>query len=639
LCGILAVATPDGLPPASLLSASLDLMSHRGPDGRGVWVREEESGPRVWLGHRRLAIIDRSDGGAQPMARDDLVVTYNGEIYNYLELRTELRGLGHEFRSDSDTEVLLRAYQEWGVACVQHLNGMFAFALWDEGRMRLVVARDRFGEKPLHLSWDPTRSRLALASEIKPLLALPQVSHRLRERSLYRFFAFAEQAGSRETLWEGVERLPNAHTLTLQWTGSSFEAEIQPYWQIEPGRTLDLSPAKAAERFAELFRDSVRLRLRSDVPVGTSLSGGLDSSVVVCQISELLGRGSVQKTFSARMHDPRLDEGRYIGEVLRHTGLEGHSVWPNTDGLHECFARFCYHLEEPVWATSQFAQHEVMRLAQQHEVTVLLDGQGADELLGGYRPYFRVHYVDLLKRGKYATLAREWSGFRRRHPRAFPLDRRGAMAIAMPWALQAWRHLRRQPESGFAKGPLHGWLREDWLEGFSGEHPHFNAGGTGTALRQRLHHDALGGPLQELLRYGDRNSMAASREVRQPFLDHRLAELAFALPDEHKIHEGETKVLLRRASADLLPRAIHERQDKLGYEAPLRSWLNGALQSWARERLAAPPSGLRDLVAPKLVDTFDQGVATESQARLVFATLTLFQCWEELSSIGGDAGE
>ncbi|HEY7543580.1 MAG TPA: asparagine synthase (glutamine-hydrolyzing), partial [Blastocatellia bacterium] len=396
MCGIFGILRDNFNPGDETVALSLRLIAHRGPDGEGVWKRASEQSPYVALGHRRLAIIDLSDAAAQPMSSDDgsLHITYNGEIYNYVELMTELEALGHVFRSRSDTEVILRAYEQWGAGCLDRFNGMFAFAIWDERKRELFAARDRFGEKPFHYSWNPQTGFFAFASEIKSLLALSEVDSSINDRALYRFIAFQELAGSDRTLWRGVKRLPHAHFLKLRWRGDRFDLTIRRYWDIDLEREENMTLTEAAARLRELFADSIRLRLRSDVPVGSSLSGGLDSSAVVCQI-HALGAAGGQKTFSARMEDPALDEGQYIKAVLDQTGIEGHEVWPSSAELERIFPRLCYHLEEPFLSTSQFAQHLVMRLAAEHGVTVLLDGQGADELMAGYKPYFLARYADL----------------------------------------------------------------------------------------------------------------------------------------------------------------------------------------------------------------------------------------------------
>ena len=506
-------------PQMEHIATYLSLMSHRGPDGEGVWARPTDTPPFVALGHRRLAIIDLSAAAAQPMTNDDqtLWLTYNGEIYNYVELMAELEAKGHRFRSHSDAEVVLRAYEEWGVDCLQRFNGMFAFAIWDERKKELFAARDRFGEKPFHFAWDAQRGCFAFASEIKALLALPQVDASIDDRALYRLIAFQEQAGAEQTLWRGVKRLPHAHWLRLSWRGHGFDLTIRRYWDIDLERTEELSLREAATRFQEIFADSVRLRLRADVPVGSSLSGGLDSSAVVCQI-HALGAAGGQKTFSARMEEPELDEGHHISAVLGQTGVEGHEVWPSPYELEALFSKLCYHLEEPFFSTSQFAQHLVMRLASQNGVTVLLDGQGADELLAGYQPYYLTRYADLADRWQLPALWHEWRGFRRRHARSFPL---GAKPLAARLFPQVYRSVARNGRSA-SHSPgsnLGQWWDSAWLAEFVDEPPPELPAARRDKLTRKLYADTMRGGLQELLRYGDRNSMAWSREVRQPFLD------------------------------------------------------------------------------------------------------------------------
>lgn len=577
MCGILGLVRGSAQPDSGWIRQGLKILAHRGPDGTGAWTRPGDTAPRVAFGHLRLAILDLSPAAAQPMTSTDgrKVLTYNGEIYNYLEVRAELEGRGRRFRTRSDTEVLLQAYEEWGADGLARLNGMFAFALWDEERQELFAARDRFGEKPFHYLWDPQRQLFAFASEIKALLALPEAPRELDERALYRYVAFQELAGAEPTLWKGIRRLPHAHFLRLRWQTERLELEVRRYWDLDLERQDDPGFDAAAERFAELFADSVRLRLRSDVPVGSSLSGGLDSSAVVCQI-HALGAAGGQQTFTARMEDPALDEGHHVAAVLAATGLTGHEVWPRSEILEQQFVRLCHHLEEPFLSTSQLAQHLVMGLAAEHGVIVLLDGQGADEILAGYRPYFLTRYADLAERRRLLALWRERRGFRSRHSRAFPLSAKALLARLLP----------RRPAAGLPFwGALAGWWHPDWRAGFADERPRGLPPSRRDGLTRRLYADTMQGELQELLRYGDRNSMAWSREVRQPFLDHRLAEMLFALPPEHKLRDGESKVLLRRAVRGLVPASILARQDKLGYQAPLLQWLRGPLADWTAERL------------------------------------------------------
>jgi asparagine synthase (glutamine-hydrolysing) len=631
MCGILGIVSAGEWVDPAAVRAGLDVQAHRGPDGDGVWVRPGGAAPFVALGHLRLAIIDLSDAAAQPMESDggSLVITYNGEIYNYLELMAELEARGHRFRSRSDTEVILAAYGEWGAGCLAHLNGMFAFAIWDERRRELFAARDRFGEKPFHYIWDEGAGRFAFSSEIKGLLALPGVEAETDDRALFRFVAYQELAGSEQTLWRGVRRLPNAHWLRVRWSGGasrSLELATGRYWDIDLDRTESMTRDEAARRFAELFEDGVRLRLRSDVPVGSSLSGGLDSSAVVCQI-HALGAAGGQKTFSARMEDPTLDEGEYIAAVAEQTGIEGHEVWPHAGELETLFPRLCYHLEEPFIQTSQFAQHLVMRLASEHGVTVLLDGQGADEMLAGYTPYFSAWYGHLADRWALGALWRERAGFRARHSRPFPLTMRmllGRMFGPIAGRRRDGAALRGgAPAAAWAE--MGSWWNGEWLAEFRDDAPPELPRSKRDGLTRKLYADTMCGELQELLRYGDRNSMAWSRELRQPFLDHRLAELLFALPPEYKLDRGETKVVLRRAVRDLIPPRVLNRQDKLGFQAPLPSWLGGDLRTWAEGQLDQAVGDFGGRLAPDARERFGREASglDERRARAVFSILTL----------------
>ena len=637
MCGIFGVLRPDRQTQPEQVSTCLSLLSHRGPDGEGVWRRPADMAPFVALAHRRLAIIDLSAAAAQPMSSDDgsRWITHNGEIYNYVELMQELQAKGHRFRSVSDTEVILKAFEEWGADCLSRFNGMFAFAIWDERKQELFAARDRFGEKPFHYTWDAQRGFFAFASEIKSLLALPEVACALDDRALYRFLAFQELAVAEQTLWQSIKRLPHAHWLKLSWRGDSFDLTVRRYWDIDLERTEEMSLQHAAEHFSELFADSVRLRLRSDVTVGSSLSGGLDSSAVVCQV-HALGAAGGQQTFSARMEDPALDEGKHIATVLSKTGIKGHDVWPSADELEKLFPKLCYHLEEPFLSTSQFAQHLVMRLASENDVTVLLDGQGADEILAGYQPYYLTRYGDLASDWQLFKLWQEWRGFRQRHDRAFPLNAKALAARLSPGLYQLVSRNSKDRSSSRDFWPeMRAWWNVEWLAEFADEPPPALPVTRRDQLTRKLYADTMGGELQELLRYGDRNSMAWSREVRQPFLDHRLAEFLFTLPPEYKHRQGETKVVMRRAMKGLLPEPILNRQDKLGYQAPMAAWLSDSLESWAAEKLQQTIANLDGRMSAGAADQFMNLTRPlkVSDAWAVFSLLTIGETREQLQAV------
>jgi asparagine synthase (glutamine-hydrolysing) len=580
MCGILGLIEfrEDGA--KGRVERASKLLSHRGPDGDSIWM-DRCGSEHVVLGHRRLSIIDLSCAGAQPMLqmadgairptrsggeRARFALVYNGEIYNYLELREQLRADGIRFTSTSDTEVLLAAYARWGEECLPRLNGMFAFAVWDTERRRLFCARDRFGEKPLYYALDRQRGRFAFASEVKALIGLGAASADLNLRRVYRFMRFGEQSGVDETIWEGVHRLLPSSSMVIHVNGDDFQLRTRRYWDVSVAPVGPHDLQGAATGFAELFQDSVRLRLRSDVPVGTSLSGGLDSSSVLCQI-HALGAAADQRAFTARMDDPLLDEGKHVDVVLSATGVTGFSVVPCAADFLASFDDLVFHQEEPFETTSIFASYIVQRLARAHGVTVMLDGQGADEFLAGYAHYPAVILSDFARRGRFRAWHRERSAVKR----SLRLD-------PVPWraALHYWLSSRGQRRNGATTVQIDverdvSFLNPDVQQNFRHEEARTVAV-AGDALKTRLYVDLMHGHLQELLRYADRNSMAASREIRLPFLDHRLVEYSLSLPSRFLLGDATSKKVLREAMRGVVPAAILARRDKVGFVAPWTSW-------------------------------------------------------------------
>lgn len=576
MCGIAGVLAFDEQVHLSSLVAMKDAMVHRGPDGGGEMLA---AGGRVGLASRRLAIIDLSPDAAQPMFTGDgsISIVYNGEIYNYLELRKELESAGGAFHTSSDTEVILKAYESWGTDCLSRLNGMFAFALWDGKLQQLFVARDRFGERPFYYHLSP--HRFVFASEIKALLIYPDVPRHPNEYSIVRYLSLAQVDGEEDTFFDGIRQLPPAHHMLLRLDGSR---RLQRYWGIAgTGEVQGGDREDHARRFRELFIDSVRLRLRSDVPVGSSLSGGLDSSSVVGAVHTLLdeqGPGT-QSTFSARHADSPLDEGRHIDAVLDLTRLNGHSVWMKGEALLEDVDRLIWHQEEPFVGTSQYAQYRVMELARTHGVTVLLDGQGADEVLGGYHPpSFGGRYIGLLVALQPLTLVREMLAYGRRHGQPMnSLRHLGASLLPRPMRLQM--KMRYSGTKGLLRREViqRHWDRlasHRWID-------------MGSPLKTELHETLTHSSLPSLLRYGDRNATAFSREARLPFLDHRLVEYAFRLPDDMLVRDGVTKVVLRDAVRGLVPETVRQRMDKIGFATPEAEWFRGPLRGWMERVIAA----------------------------------------------------
>ena len=631
MCGIVGLVSRGPERHDDIVTRGRDLLAHRGPESAGLWTAlDRHETARVTLGHRRLCILDISERSSQPMlltrearvrpsgqdidAEADLALVFNGEIYNYVELRAELTALGHRFVTSGDVEVLLLAYAQWGTDCLTRLNGMFAFAIWDGRRDELFCARDRFGEKPFHYVLDEPRGVFAFASEIKALMGMGVADPEFDERALYRYFRFGEQAGAEATIWSGVRRLPPAHATVVRFAGGVPEMRTWRWWSLPPrGERAD--DAETIAEFRDLFADSVRLRLRSDVPVGSSLSGGLDSSSVVSQVS-VLGAAAGQLAFTAAMDDPAMDESRYARLVVERAGVHGHSVTPTAEALVEEFDRLFYHQEEPFPSTSIFASYLVQRLARDHGVTVLLDGQGADEFLAGYAHYPAAALVDLARTGEFVRWWRE-----RRALRA----RTGGDPVPPRAALWQWWHARGAPGEPIAIDATRPvpFLTREAAQAHEGEAPR-RSSVTGGLLDARLRADLLEGHLQELLRYADRNAMAFARETRLPFLDHRLVELVMTRPIELSYRDGESKWVLRRAMRGIVPDEILDRRDKVGFATPWARWTAGPQRAVLEERLRSAERDLEGFVRPNAL-TLDSpaalGVMALSSMRAQFVRI------------------
>ena len=585
MCGIAGFFNLDGSPLDLSLVAQANLVQrHRGPDDEGYLLVNTASGRTVSCGgpdsdqrlslpaidefrdqnfdlalcFRRLAILDLSPTGHQPMCSADgkAWIVFNGEIYNYLELRSQLISLGHQFQTGSDTEVILAAYREWGNECLQHFNGMFAFVIWDASAKALFVARDRFGEKPFHYVYEPGKV-FAFASEMKGLWAKGVVKRKLHAETLALYESYNQVDSGEQTFFEGIQRLPQAHYLVLS---SDSRLRTQRYWDLnleirDEGKT----DVWYADRFRELLTESIRMRLRADVPVGSSLSGGLDSTAVVSVINRLLPANAVQKTFSARFDDPARDEGKWMALVTKANRVEPHDVWPTAEGFWSELQSLFWHQEEPFTSTSVYAQWNVMRLAREHEVTVLLDGQGADETLGGYHAYFDVIADDLiksLKLSRYFSWRKQCQDLHGVSPGSFKRILIQSLPSGTKNTVKSFRQMTGSLPS---------------LKPLTPTYPAEFKKASG--LRKLLWWNTTRQGLVELLRYADRNSMAHSREVRLPFLDHKLVEFVFSLPERQLHRNGWTKWILRESVRDIIPAEIADRVDKLGYMPPQQRWI------------------------------------------------------------------
>ncbi len=591
MCGIVgAYHLAQGMLDSHCLQQANNILRHRGPDGEGYLLFNTSSGahslrngpdtpaniqhpqisdgvdfvPDLIFGHRRLAIIDLSPSGHEPMtvAGENLWVTFNGEIYNYLELRDELKSKGYVFHTESDVEVLIQAYAAWGLDCLSRFVGMFAFALWDQARHRLWCVRDRIGIKPFYYVSTPTQ--FSFASEIKALRVIDPTACRPDMAQLFWFLHYGRIYNAPHTFFEGVRELPGGHYLLVEnW----HVGEPVCWWDVNLGRaraTYNYSDPQG--EFLRLMNDSVRLRLRSDVPVGTCLSGGLDSSTIVALATQQLNGGRMN-SFSAVYPVKGLDESHYVDIVAHSFHTIGHQISPDPTPFLNLMEKITWHQDIPTAAPGVYTQNFVMQLAQGN-VTVLLDGQGGDELLAGYLSHV-VYYLSDLRRRNPVRWIREQAAFIRGvWPR---------FNAALNWhefSYRVYGYLTR------GRRPVH--LLRPELEGLAiqrqASSPLLRLEGA-DVLNNFLYQSLLRDSIPGLLHYEDRNSMAYSIEARVPFLDHRLVEFALGVPPEQKIQGAETKVFMRRALRGILPDAILDRKDKLGYPTPLSHWLRGQLKS------------------------------------------------------------
>lgn len=583
MCGISAVISMERQPLQELAVCMSDLVTHRGPDGRGVTVlgRSARQGEflvsddglgTVALGHVRLAIVDLSENGHQPMPSLDgrFWITYNGEIYNHQELRGELEVLGVRFKSNTDTEVILAAFAQWGSECLHRFNGMFAFVLFDRLNQEVFIARDRFGVKPLYF-WRSAGGLLAFASEIKQFSALPGWHARLNAQRAYDFLNWGVSDHTSDTLFSDVCQLRGGEYAVVSLENQDHELLIHRWYQLPIGN-FEGDMAAASAQLGELLEDSVRLRLRADVPVGSCLSGGLDSSSIVCIANQILERKTGtfprQYTFSARSSITQYDEGNFIEAVLAATGVIAHQTTPAFEQLFDTLPAMVWHQDEPFGSTSIYAQWQVFKLAREKGIKVMLDGQGADELMGGYHGYFGSFLLGLLRSGDLLRFAKELQSMQHLHGYSLWHLLKLILNNALSGPIrQMLRAQLGKPATGSAE-----WMNLNHLN-VAKVDPYEVQGRVGNSLQAQATSHLLRTHLPMLLHWEDRSSMAHSVEARVPFLDYRLVEFAFSLNDDMKVSNGMTKAVLRHAMRDVLPEVVRTRVDKMGFVTPEEVWL------------------------------------------------------------------
>jgi len=603
----------------------MDHMVHRGPDGKGFkeFVVPNGTTPHssgapgpatVLFGFRRLAIIDLSEAASQPMATPDgrFHLIFNGEIYNYREIAAELAILGHTFRTRSDAEVLLLAWQEWGISVLPRLTGMFSFAVFDRQNATVLLARDPFGVKPLH--YFQTGTSLVFASEIAPLLNFPGVSRRANAQTVYEFLSGAFGEHSNRTFFQDVQQLPPGHYLLISCVSPGTAAPLC-YWEVKRKPTDRISPEQSSSRFRELFEKSVDLHLRSDVPVGISLSGGMDSSSITATARSTQGPDFPLHTFSYVADDPLLSEQTWCEIVNRATFAQQHLVHVQPDELVRDFEHLIRVQEQPFGSPTIYAQYRIFRSAHEHGVKVVLTGQGADQYLG-YIYHIPLRLASLLRNRRWPAAIRFLL-----HSKSLPISKtlllRSLLRYTLPKSLkETARGFRASGPPGVNKE----WFRARGVDATENVH-HEEECGLHDLMKQNLMQTLPG-----LLRVEDRNAMAFSVENRVPFLSTELVDFVFSLPEEEIISDrGQCKAVLLRAMEGRVPKEILERRDKIGFAMPV-SKLNHQSEMWLAKYLsdaASIPALQASQVERHLKAALSERPADPNSQRWLWRWLTL----------------
>ena len=591
MCGIAGIISKNrNRIEKSLLFAMAESLSHRGPDEEkfivfnsqssslDLFKRNDNVGIKGDIGfcHRRLSIIDLSDSASQPMTNEkkNLWIVHNGEIFNYIEIREELEKYGYKFNTRSDTEVIIKAYHKWGKHCLHKFNGMWAFVIYDVEKKCIFGARDRFGIKPFY--YNDSKEYFSFASEIKALLKLPWISRELFLPVAKDYLLFSRVNTSKYTFFKGIHELEAGHFFEID-LNLGCNLKIYKWWHLPenlsepPENDIDIF-----EKFRELLLSSVKLRLISDVPVGSCLSGGLDSTAVVSLVNLYMEKEK-QKTFSIVHPGFEYNESKYIDEVVKKFSVTSHKTSLDGKSLLDDLESVINVHDEPFTSTSMYAQWKVFQLAKQCGVTVTLDGQGADEQLAGY-PYFKiVYWAELIKRLKILSCIKETF-----------YDSKSALEFIsnLMMGFSGFFTHRGMITLAGVKDPQYSlkWINRSYFKKISLPHiplkKMFNS-----HLKQRLYEVFTYDGLPALIRYADRNSMAHSLESRMPFLDYRLVSFVFSLPDNLKVRNGLSKYVLREALREDIPQSVLNRTDKIGFITPEDVWFRGELSTWIADIL------------------------------------------------------
>ncbi|MFN3998534.1 asparagine synthase (glutamine-hydrolyzing) [Algoriphagus sp.] len=598
MCGIFGLINKGGVDVNHLIKCT-DLINYRGPDDSGYMLYNGLDSPNIYagkdtnsesigmhklesipadkfklgFGHRRLSILDVSPHGHQPMIFDSLCIIFNGEVYNYLEIRLELEKTGRTFRTGSDTEVILQAWDQWGEACLDRFNGMFAFLILDWKKNILWAVRDRFGVKPLYFS--VKSGYVAFSSEVKQLRLLNEYKFLLNDHIAFDYLKYGYLDHELDTFEKNINQLMPGQIMTYDLANDDIK--LASWYTFQPKKWIGTFE-QACEEFRRLLKDAVKLRLRSDVPVGSALSGGLDSSTIVCLMRELLDEAGdeskVLETVTSCSLDKKYDETEFAEIINRKTNSRSHKVYPDFEKLQADLEKLVWHLDYPFGSTSQFSQWCVFEGANKAGLTVMIDGQGADEQLAGYGGNDLPLYSGLLRKGKFGVLKNEIKSYKSQHgqlPIGFLL---GAIHSLLPKNLKGIYPERMRTDLD---------PTQFWLKDFSST--------TNNKMNRSLKANLLDqiqiSPLPSLLRYEDRNSMAFSVESRTPFMDYRILEFALGLPEEFIYKNGERKFILRKAFKDIVPSEILNRRDKMGFVSSEERWMKEEGKDWFFDQIVS----------------------------------------------------
>jgi asparagine synthase (glutamine-hydrolysing) len=667
MCGVAVIISRTSTIKTSHIIGMLNLIKHRGPDGEGyvlidldelvynaggddtseeVWAGKSPYQPifkiqnlkdklfRIALGHRRLSIIDLSVFGHLPMCAVEqrYWITYNGEIYNYIELREELEALGYTFHSATDTEVILMAYQHWGVECQERFNGMWAFVIYDRITDEIFMSRDRFGIKPLYY-WFSPEGNFCVGSEIKQFTAISGWQARINPQRCYDYLVYSYTDHTDETMFLGVNQLPGGCYFKVSCKDINPDSRGKIDWvkwyELKEEKYQD-SFENASLEFKNLFKKAVKLQLRSDVAIGSSLSGGIDSSAIVCQIVQELEEENSEnllKTFSSRTYDSRFDEGKWINAVVDFVKIDSHVVYPKLEDLFKVTHELIWHQDEPYQSQSAFLGFHVFELAKQKEVKVVFSGQGADEYLGGYNQFTSARFNKLLGSFKWREIGKEVIHSGEYTKYKYSTIMKNFIISRLPKKIRAriitkvgsYKEIKKLVNVEILKS-VHINPNEIIPEKLD-------------TVKNISKHLLFYSTLPKYLRWEDRNSMAHSIEARVPFLDHELVEFCYNLPEEYLDFNGETKRTQRSGLKDILPKGILDRKDKMGFITPEQKWVIEDNPGLFRNKIIEAIEITKGIIQPEALLYFDKIVLKEIPFDYTYWRIILFAEWMKCFNI------